>query len=91
MNPWLSDEELAELCEPLEQPAAQIRYLSKVLKLHVERKPNGRALVMRTELERVVGASRLGMAAQNSAAGPNVVGLQDWAKRRRGHGAKTQG
>lgn len=91
MTPWLSDAEIAELCEPLEQPAAQIRYLRKVLELHVERRPNGKPLVMRSELERVVGAGRLGAAAQNAPTGPNVVGLQAWAKGRRGHGAKTQG
>ena len=90
MIPWLSEAELAELCEPLEQAAAQIRHLKRA-GYHVTVKPNGRPLLMRSELERVAGAGRLGTAAQNAPAGPNVVGLQAWATRRRSHGAKTQG
>lgn len=88
--PWLSDAEIAELCEPLEQSAAQIRFLKRE-GYHVTKRPNGKPLLMRTELERVVGAGRLGLPAQNGPPGPNVVGLQEWAKGRRGHGAKTQG
>jgi hypothetical protein len=90
VTPWLSDAEIAELCEPLEQAAAQIRHLKRQ-GYHVTKKPNGRPLLMRSELERVAGAGRLSAVAQNPPAGPNVVGLQAWAKGRRGHGAKTQG
>jgi hypothetical protein len=50
--PFLSDEEISRLCDPLEQPAAQIRYLKK-LGLVVNRKPNGRPLVARGEFDRV--------------------------------------
>ena len=57
--PFLSDAELAALRDGLEQPAAQLRYLKR-LGLHVERKPSGRPLLMRSELERVLGASRMG-------------------------------
>jgi len=89
MTPWLSDAEIAELCEPLVMAAAQIRHLKRA-GFHVTTKPNGRPLLMRTELERVAGAGRLGAVAQNPPAGPNVVGLQQWASRRR-HGAKAQG
>lgn len=56
--PFLAEPELAALCEGLEQPAAQMRYL-RGLGLHVARKPNGRPLLMRSELERVLGAGRL--------------------------------
>lgn len=56
--PFLSDAELAALCDGLEQPAAQLRYLKR-LGLHVERKPSGRPLLMRSELERVLGAGRM--------------------------------
>lgn len=65
MTPWLSDAELAELCAPLEQPAAQVRWL-KSEGYHVTRRPNGRPLLMRSELERVAGAARL--QAQNAGA-----------------------
>lgn len=56
--PFFSDDELQELCDGLQQPAAQLRYL-RGLGLRVERKPNGRPLLMRSELERVLGAGRM--------------------------------
>lgn len=65
--PFLSDPELQALCDGLEQPAAQLRYL-RGLGLHVERKPNGRPLLMRSELERVLGAGR--MMPANDASQP---------------------
>lgn len=82
MNPWLSDAEVNDLCEPLTQAAAQCRYMKDVLQLPVKRKPNGRPLVLRSSVE--------GMAAHPQAAGaaegrkeadagdrpqPNVAGL----------------
>lgn len=77
--PFLSDHELQALCEGLEQPAAQLRYLRR-LGLHVERKPNGRPLLMRSELERVLGAGRMIPANDASqrtggASGPDMGAL----------------
>lgn len=74
--PFLADAELAALCEGLEQPAAQLRYL-RGLGLHVERKPNGRPLLMRSELERVLGAGRMQPAndAKGNGAPPAVLDL----------------
>jgi len=69
--PFLSDAELQDLCAGLEQPAAQLRYLKR-LGLHVERKPNGRPLLMRSELERVLGAGR--MMPANDAHQPKRAG-----------------
>jgi len=57
-SPILTDEEINKICEPLEQASAQIRYL-RSLGLLVNRKPSGRALVARSELERVLGAARM--------------------------------
>ena len=74
MTPWLSDAEIAELCEPLEQAAAQIRHLKRA-GYHVTKKPNGRPLLMRTELERVAGAGRLSLAAQNGGGQPDRQAL----------------
>ena len=51
--PFLSDEEIAEICAPLVVPGYQIKYLTK-LGLVVHRKPNGRPLVARGEFERVM-------------------------------------
>lgn len=88
LTPFLSDAEIDELCAPLVMPAAQVRYLRNVLALHVQTKPNGRALVMRSEIERVLGAARFGEQAQNARVGPNVVGLAEWAKERK-NGTQT--
>jgi hypothetical protein len=48
--PWLSDDEISDLCAGLKQPAAQVRYLRR-LGLLVREKPNGRPLVMRADIE----------------------------------------
>lgn len=48
----LSDAEIAAICAPLVQGAAQVRYLRDVLKVPVQRKPNGRPLVRRCDWER---------------------------------------
>lgn len=50
-NLWLTDAEVDDMCRPLTQPAAQVRYLRGVLKLTVATKPNGRALVIRSHAE----------------------------------------
>ncbi len=56
--PYLTDDEVAGLCTPLQQAHAQIKYLQG-LGLAVTRKPNGRPLLMRSELERVLGGGRM--------------------------------
>ena len=53
----LSDAEIADLCAPLSQPAAQVRYL-RTLGLTVSLKPNGRPVVIRGQAEAVL-AGRL--------------------------------
>ena len=53
MGPDLTQGEIDAICEPLKQPAAQVRYLER-LGLVVARKPNGRPLVNRTVAERAV-------------------------------------
>jgi hypothetical protein len=73
--PFLSDEEIAGLCDGLRAPSAQLRYLAR-MGLLVQRKPNGKPLLMRSELERVLGADRFGQQAQNQpAAGPDRAAL----------------
>ena len=52
MKPYLSDAEIDEICEPLTQPHAQIRYL-RSLGVPVTRKPSGRPLVGRAAFDRV--------------------------------------
>lgn len=50
MTPWLTDDEIADLCAGLKQAAAQTRFLRQ-LGLMVRAKPNGRPLVMRADLD----------------------------------------
>lgn len=52
MTSALTDTEIAAICAPLTQGAAQVRYLRDVLRLPVQRKPNGRPLVRRCDWER---------------------------------------
>lgn len=48
----LTDAEVDAMCAGLKQNAAKVRYLRDVLKVPVQRKPNGRPLVMRADLSR---------------------------------------
>lgn len=90
--PFLTDAEVDALCDPLKMPSAQRRFLSTVLKLTVHAKPNGRALVARSEFERVIGADRFGhAAAPDPRHGPNVVGMMAHLSKRKPHGSKSQG
>lgn len=51
MLPFLSDDEIDGICAGLNQSAAKVRYIRDVLKVPVERKPNGRPLVRRVDWE----------------------------------------
>lgn len=78
MTLWLSQQEIDDLCEPLTQPAAQIRYLRDSLKLTVRAKPNGRALLLRSHVEEILGGLLHKKPRQKPAeAGrqPNSAGL----------------
>ena len=50
---YLTDAEIADLCSPLTQPAAQVRHL-RALGLTVTVKPNGRPVVIRSHVEAVL-------------------------------------
>lgn len=70
--PWLTQEEIDDLCMPKKQAAAQIRFL-KSQGLTVRTKPNGAPLVMRTHFEDVMNP-----AAKSNPDGkrePNRIGL----------------
>lgn len=76
-TPYLSDVELLDVCKPLTQPAAMIRYL-KDQGFHVKRRPNGWPLVSRANFDSVMMGHA--QAAQNDGeqtAGPNVQALLD--------------
>lgn len=56
-RPYLSDEEIHEICEGLIQPGAMIRYLREELGIRVvRRKPNGMPLVGRDAFRQAMGA-----------------------------------
>lgn len=85
--PYLTDAEVTGMCEPLVQPSAQCRHL-RALGLMVTTKPNGRPLVLRTELDRVLGAGRFMQASKTDTPGPNVLALQDYFNRGKAHGTR---
>lgn len=76
---FYTDAEVDELTDGLTQNAAKIRYLRDVCKLRVDRKPNGRPLAWRPVESSTV---------QNAPSGPNVVGLEQWTKKRK-HGTQA--
>lgn len=84
--PFLTDAEIAGICDGVKMPSAQRRHLKR-LGLHVEEKPNGRPLVARSEFERVLGAARL-TAARQAPTG-DVEALR--ARWREKHGTAAQG
>ena len=85
-SPWLSDDEVRELCEPLVQPAAMRRFLAEQLRLHVRSKKNGRPLVTRSELERVLGATRFGPdATPSQSSGVDIQSLRKHLAERKAH------
>lgn len=85
--PYLTDDEIAEICDPLINGAARYRYLTK-LGLHTNRKPNGQPLVARSEFERVMGAARMVQVEQISNAVGDMAALRErWRGR---NGAQAQ-
>lgn len=77
MTPWLSPAEVNDLCAPLTQKAAQCGFLMS-LGLIVKRKPDGSPLVMRSNVESVLGGianpATLTPSMQGKP-GPNKTGL----------------
>lgn len=69
--PYLTDIEIDEICSPLKSKAAQRRYLAETLGLLVRKKPNGRALVARSEFERAMVARPAGDGSGDSTSQPN--------------------
>lgn len=51
-SPHLTDAEVDAMCAGLRQSAAKVRYITQVLGIPCQRRPNGRPLVLRADLER---------------------------------------
>jgi hypothetical protein len=75
-TPWLTDAEVDALCDGLRQSAAKVKYL-KDLGLAVRQKPNGRPLVLRSNVEETLGGlvTKRRTKAPPTAAQPNAAGL----------------
>lgn len=69
--PWLTEAEITDLCKPLTQAAAQIRFL-RGLGLTVKTKPNGAALVIRSHFEQVMNPA--GKQKPEARTQPNRAG-----------------
>lgn len=73
MHPWLSDEEISDLCEGCKRNHERLRYL-RGLGLIVKVKPNGAPLVLRSNVEAVLGGVPTKMV-QSQSAEPNRAAL----------------
>lgn len=89
---FLTDAEIADLCKPLVQPAAQVRYL-RALHLEVSLKPNGRPVVVRSHAEAVLSGKRMpdpGKIEVRQGQIPDRDGLMAMLRGRHGKTPKTQ-
>ncbi len=83
LPPYLTDDELRDICAPLTQPAAMIRALES-MGLIVKTKPNGRPMVGRAHFEQVMNGGvpvpegRLGRDQE-----PNLRALKEYFETRR--------
>jgi hypothetical protein len=90
---WLTEAEIQELCAPLTQPAAQIRFL-RSSGLTVTVKPNGRPAVVRSHAEQVLSGQAASAPPSQSgqatiaAPRPNVEGFLKLVGGGRKHGSK---
>jgi len=72
MTPWFPQDEIDDLCEPLTQHAAQIRFILS-LGVKVGKKPNGAPLVMRADFE--AARNPAGKKRPPAKCAPNSAGL----------------
>lgn len=80
MNPYLSDEQIAEITYPLTQGAARCRFLQHEYGLKVKRKPNGQPLVGRVEFDQVMTARRMAKPPENAPPRPDFGKLRGMGK-----------
>lgn len=88
---YLTDAEIADLCAPLTQPAAQVRHL-RALGLTVTTKPNGRPVVIRSHAELVLSGRPQEPAAvsKNDAPEANLDGFMKLIRGGRQHGPQKK-
>lgn len=90
-TPYLTTDEINDICDPLTQPAAQIRHLQR-MGMQVLRKANGRPLVARAEYERVAVRHDDGQQVSTAPANqPDIAALRAAVGKGQGNGAQAQG
>lgn len=72
-TPWFTQIEVDDLCEPLKQHAAQVRFI-RGLGVPVRTKPNGAPLVMRTHFEESMNPA--GKPRKREKPQPNFAALR---------------
>jgi hypothetical protein len=89
----LTPSELQALTNGLTQPAAQLKALHGMGFVRAHRPRGGAVVLTRAHYLAVEEgrANTAGEQAQNETAGPNIVGLQQWAAGRAKRGQKAQG
>lgn len=78
LMPWLTQDEIDDLCTPLKQHAAQIRFMRDELGLTVRTKPNGAPLVVRSHFEQVMNPAA--KASNDLRPEPNWAALRSRKK-----------
>lgn len=73
MTPWLSQQEIDDLCDPLTQHAAQIRFI-RSLGITVQPKPSGAPLVIRAHFDAVMNPGT--KKTKPAKCQPNSAGLR---------------
>jgi hypothetical protein len=69
-SPFLTDDEVDDICDGLEQNAAKVRFLQQVVRVPVKRKPNGRPLVLRADLQQPSSVGEPGRATVRASNEP---------------------
>lgn len=87
----LSPAELQDLTNGLTQPAAQLKALHSMGYVRAHRPRGGAVVLTRAHYLAVEEGRANAPQAQNETAGPNIVGLQQWAAGRAKRGQKAQG
>lgn len=72
---FLTDDEVDEICAGYVQNAAKVRYLQQVVRVPVKRKPNGRPLVRRADLQMPTTDADAGRATVRASNEPT------WSRR----------
>ena len=91
MSLILSPDELVQITNGLTQAAAQLKELHRQGFVKACRPRMGGVVLYRVHYEAVATARESDERAQNTRPGPNVVGLERWASKRKQHGTQTQG